>query len=235
MDAIVSTPEWNQNIFTNSIQLFPDNILQLANDTMEQQSHLQQQQRPNSKQKSLKDMFTDLEASLQRTRQEIDHLAAKDPSLNTLQTSSSSPLLKLDASSLEALNRATERLLRSIATFQEAYDQEISPSLEEYRRHHSSMPLKEQDTVPGLGQAARELNVTHEELLDMLNNIHKIKDSASTLMSSNSQNNVQLSKAKAYLIRGSEDSDIEEMLKRLLQLAATLDRTLYRIGKSSVK
>jgi len=83
--------------------------------------------------------------------------------------------------------------------------------------------------LPGLGEASRNLNTIQESLLDMTNGIRNIQESVSSLSSPTSSIRADLIQAKKGLLRGSDDSDVETMLDRLLTMSATLETALQRM------
>ncbi|KAF9961991.1 hypothetical protein BGZ70_008155 [Mortierella alpina] len=215
MDTLISTPHWQQSVFTDSIQLFPNSLLTQA-------KHSQAAQDPE--QRTLGQILSDLQGLFDSAQQELGHFSAKDPGMAT-----SSPSLRLDAAGLTALNKATKHLLRTIDAFQHVYDQDISSRLQHYQQQQQQQQTELQDTVPGLGPEARKLNETQRSLREMLDTIRDIRGAVASVTEPPSQTQKTLLDAKRGLVRGSDDSDVQTMLERLA-MAATLERTLQRIN-----
>lgn len=66
MDTLISTPDWSRTIFSDSIQLFSDDVLQEARATIGQ---LPAQEQTN--QQFLEDMFLNLQKALEKAQQEV--------------------------------------------------------------------------------------------------------------------------------------------------------------------
>ncbi|KAF9360718.1 hypothetical protein BGX34_007535 [Mortierella sp. NVP85] len=231
MDTLISTPDLNQTIFSDSIQLFSDDVLQEARATIGQ---LPAQEQTN--QQFLEDMFLELQRALEKTQQEISIVLSQNPSLNAKASPSSSspslssPSLKLSPDMLESLREATGRLVLLMSTFEHSYQQEISLHVANYHRSHNiGNGNGQRDTIPGLGEASRNLNTLQESLLDMTNGIRDIQESVSSLSSPSSSIRADLIQAKKDLLRGSDDSGVEAMLDRLLTMSATLETALQRM------
>ncbi|KAK3818821.1 MAG: hypothetical protein J3Q66DRAFT_338631 [Benniella sp.] len=232
MDTLISTPDLSRTIFSDSIQLFSDDVLQEARATIGQ---LPAQEQTN--QQFLEDMFSELQRALEKTQQEMSIILSQNPNLNaktSLSSSSSpslsSPSLKLSPDMLESLREAAGRLVLLMSTFEHSYQQEISLHVANYHRSHNiGNGNGQQDTIPGLGEASRNLNTIQESLLDMTNGIRDIQESVSSLSSPSSSIKADLIQAKKGLLRGSDDPDVETMLDRLLTMSATLETALQRM------
>ncbi|KAG9320567.1 hypothetical protein KVV02_002820 [Mortierella alpina] len=212
MDTLVSTPQWRQSLFADSIQLFPDNLLMQAKHS----------QAKDLEQTPLDQILSDLQGLVNNAQKKLGHFLTEDPGLTTTTTLSSS--LRLDASGLSALNKATKQLVETMDAFQHVFDQDISSHLQTYP--HRTEP---KDTIPGL--EARSLNKTQQSLREMLDNIRNIRGAMESLTDpQTSQTQRTLLDAKRGLVRGSDDSDVRAMLERLAAMAATLERTLRRIN-----
>ncbi|KAF9934450.1 hypothetical protein BGZ67_003832 [Mortierella alpina] len=132
MDTLVSTPQWRQSLCADSIQLFPDNLLMQA-------KHSQAQ---DPEQTPLDQILSDLEGLVNNAQKKLGHFLTEDPGLTTTTSSSS---LRLDASGLSALNKATKQLVETMDAFQHVFDQDISSHLQTnpYR-------TEPKDTIPGM-------------------------------------------------------------------------------------
>ncbi|KAF9282945.1 hypothetical protein BGZ68_005647 [Mortierella alpina] len=215
MDTLVSTPQWQQSIFTDSIQLFPDNLLLEA-------KHSQAQ---DPAQRPLDQILSELQGRLNNAQQKLGHFLPK-PKDQALATSSSS--LRLDKSGLAALNKATKQLMETMDAFQRVFDQDISSHLQNYQRRQQRTEI--QGTIPGLGLEARRLNETQRSLGEMLDNIRDIRGAVASLTEPPSRTQKALLDANRGLVHGSDDADVHTMLERLAAMAATLERTLRRIN-----
>jgi len=67
MDTLISTPDLSRTIFSDSIQLFSDDVLQEARATIGQLPAQEQ----TTNQQFLKDMFLELQKALEKTQQEM--------------------------------------------------------------------------------------------------------------------------------------------------------------------
>ncbi|KAF9930042.1 hypothetical protein BGZ65_005526 [Modicella reniformis] len=158
IDALISNPEWNRNIFTDSVQLFSDDILQEVRITTTSQLWEQQQQEDafGSQQPSLQTIFLELQNALERIQQELSVALSQYYNLSSSDSSSSLPStsLTLDSVMLDSLEGATRRLVQSLSSFEHLYQQEISPHVDKYLRLHSVSNLSERDTIPGIEETS---------------------------------------------------------------------------------
>ncbi|KAF9129894.1 hypothetical protein BGW39_003743 [Mortierella sp. 14UC] len=218
MDTVLSTPSFHQSLFTDSVQLFPDHILQEAR-------HLHSTH-PTSQQQDLNAIMTDLLSLVEKTRLQINETLSQNPSWKT-----ASPSLEMDASTLSSFDNASHQLVRAMHAFQESYQQSNSSQyILEYRKQQqrNSHLSSEQDTVPGLGEASRTLRSTQEALFNMMSNIRTVQETISLLTDPTSKTQKAIAHIQQDLIRGSGDSGVEAHLDRLYTMSTTLERALQR-------
>ncbi|KAK3834555.1 MAG: hypothetical protein J3R72DRAFT_452117 [Linnemannia gamsii] len=221
MDTVLSTPSFHQSLFTDSVQLFPDHILQEARHHHESASQ---------KQQDLNTFMTDLLSLVEQTRLEINEALLKNPAWKTV-----SPSLEMNTITLSSFDNASHQLVRTMQAFQKSYRQSnSSQNLLEYHQHqqqqqrYSSNFSSEQDTVPGLGEASRALRSTQEALLNMMSNIRTVQETISLLTDPASQTKKAIAQIQQELIRGSGDPGVEAYLDRLYTMSATFERALQR-------
>ncbi|KAG0210246.1 hypothetical protein BGX33_005027 [Mortierella sp. NVP41] len=232
MDTVVTTPSWHQSLFTDSIQLFPDHILQEARHFDLQHSKTshnrptgtgQQQQQPQQQQ-DLNIMMAELQSLVERTRLEISEAISKNPALKSASSS-----LEMDAAALSSFDTASHKLIRAMNVFQDTYRQtNTSQLVRDYQQQYDQHSSTEQDTVAGLGEAARNLRATQGALLDMMTNIHSVQENISLLTDPSSQTQSAIASVQQDLICGSDDPAVEVHLDRLYTMSATLERALQR-------
>ncbi|KAG0230010.1 hypothetical protein BGX31_006007 [Mortierella sp. GBA43] len=226
MDTFISSPDWNRTIFTDSVQLFSDDILLDAQATAAARQQPPAQE-SRTDQRFLEDLFLELQESLKSTQKELSAILAQSPTLNDPASLPSSSL-KLNPVILDSLESATTRLLQLMNTFEQSYHQEISPHVQGYHRSRNPGGTNERDTVPGLGEAARNMNRTQDTLLSIMDSIRDFQESVSSLSDPSSTTREEIIQARKDLLRGSDDSNVETMLERLLVMSATLEIALER-------
>ncbi|KAF9146787.1 hypothetical protein BG015_011493 [Linnemannia schmuckeri] len=221
MDTILSTPSFHQGLFTDSVQLFPNHILQdtrLQNHNTNSNSQQQTQ--------DLNTIMTGLQSLLETTRLEINKALSKNP---TWKSASSS--LEMDTSTLSAFDNASHQLMHAMHTFHNSYQQyNTSQHVLAYhqQQQRGSHPSSEQDTIPGLGEAVKVLRSTQEALLNMMLNIRAVQDNLALLTDPSSMTSKAIASVQQDLIRGSGDPGVEAHLDRLYTMSATLERALQR-------
>ncbi|KAF9340599.1 hypothetical protein BGZ91_001170 [Linnemannia elongata] len=222
MDTVLSTPSLHSSLFTDSVQLFPDHILQDA--------HLLSSQSNNSQQpQDLNTVMADLQALLETTRVEINKVLSMTPAWKT--TSSS---LVMNTSTLSAFDTASHQLIRAMKLFHDSYQQQSTSQhvlvyqQQQQQQQRGPHPSSELDTIPGLGEAAKTLRSTQEALFNMMANIRTVQDNMALLTDPSSKTNRALTSVQQDLIRGSGDPGVEAHLDRLYTMSATLERALQR-------
>ncbi|KAF9994613.1 hypothetical protein BGZ80_002843 [Entomortierella chlamydospora] len=227
MDSIVSSPAWNQSIFSDSIQLFPSDLFSEA-----RLSGGPEQRKNDYFRRTLSETSAELQESLKKIRLEIVDATARDPSLG-LKLSPSSSSLRLDPTRIQLFDRASLQLIQSMEAFEDAYNWQISSQIAEYysRRHSGDAAgVGEQDTIPGLGLAARDLNTAQETMLNIIKNVCDLHESVSCITDPSSETQKSIEQAKKDLLRScSEDSGVQATLDRLSTMSATLERARQRI------
>ncbi|KAF9200495.1 hypothetical protein BGZ49_009286 [Haplosporangium sp. Z 27] len=225
LDAIVSVPAWNQSIFTDSIQLFPSNILSEA------RLYSGPQRLENYYgEGTFSEISVEIQESLKKTRQDLVDAASQNPKLVSKLPRSST--LSLDPAGLQSFDRASLQLVRSMQDFEDTYNRQMSSHVEEYSSHHlgDSITTIKEDTIPGLGQAARDLNVAQEEMLKIIKNVCDLQDSVAQLAGPSSEIQMWIEQAKKELLRSCpEESSVQAMLDRLSAMSAILERARQRI------
>ncbi|KAF9355767.1 hypothetical protein BGX26_006167 [Mortierella sp. AD094] len=145
MDSIVSSPAWNQSIFSDSIQLFPSDLVSEA-----QLSRGPGQRKNDYSGRALSETSAELQESLKKTRLDIMNATTRDPSLAS-KLSSSSSSLRLNPKRIQLFDRASLQLIQSMEAFEDAYNRQISSHIAGYysRRHGDNVAdIDEQDTIP---------------------------------------------------------------------------------------
>ncbi|KAF9113402.1 hypothetical protein BGX27_001632 [Mortierella sp. AM989] len=232
MDAIVTAPTWNQSIFTDSIQLFPNSVL---SETLlhggPQKPEACQDKRP------LSEVSAELQKILKMTRQELMDASTRTPSNASKSLSLASSSLRLDPTKIEFFDRISIQLVQSMKTFEEAYDQQISSQVAGYYDHRfagDTAIVNRQETIPGLGQAARDLNIAQESMLRTIEEVCGLQESISYLINPSSDIQKWIGQAKEDLLRScSEDSGVQVTLDRLSTMSATLERAQQRIASGN--
>ncbi|KAF9910478.1 hypothetical protein BX616_010852 [Lobosporangium transversale] len=233
MDSIMTTPTWNHSIFTDSVQLFSTDLLREAEEPQQKRYH-----QTISGTKTLETIFSEIQEALYAAQQRLESKLGEVPyNANYI---SSSISLKLDQNMKASFDRATTELIRSMQKFEELYEQELSQSITAYHhRHHLcnesgdvtqlSSKQQQQETVPGLGEAASSLNMEQNLLLSMLNDTHELQKSLVSLISPSSETQQNIQQAKKDLLRGTDDPDVQSMLDRLKAMTHTLEKSRQRI------
>ncbi|KAF9434856.1 hypothetical protein BGZ76_007291 [Entomortierella beljakovae] len=202
MDSIIISPAWNQNIFTDSVQLFPGEVLGESNW-----------------QEKFTVGFVELSAKLQETlkntHQELIEAVGKNASLGSnLHLPSSS--LVIDNEKVRLFDKASLQLIQSMETFKKVYQSSDHGTKSRIRQDD----LDEQDSIPGLGQAIRELNIAQDGLLSTVRSVGYLQGSVSSL--ANSTLGVQ--QVKEQLLCSFEDSSVQATLERLTAMSTTLEK-----------
>ncbi|KAF9400309.1 hypothetical protein BGX21_004563 [Mortierella sp. AD011] len=163
MDSIVSSPAWNQGIFSDSIQLFPSDLLSEA-----RLSGGPEQRKNDHFRRTLSETSAELQGSLKKIRLEIVDATTRDPSLG-LKLSPSSSSLRLDPTKIQLFDRASLQLIQSMEAFEDAYNRQISSQIAEYysRRHGGDAAgVDEQDTIPDpSSETQRSIEQAKKDLL----------------------------------------------------------------------
>ncbi|KAK3829946.1 MAG: hypothetical protein JOS17DRAFT_775772 [Linnemannia elongata] len=222
MDTVLSTPSFHSSLFTDSVQLFPDQILQDAHLLSSQSNSRQQPQDLNT-------IMADLQALLEMTRVEINKALSKTPALKAASSS-----LEMNTSTLSAFDAASHQLIRAMNIFHNSYQQHNTSQhvlvyqQQKQQQQRGLHPSSEQDTIPGLGDAAKTLRSTQEALINMMANIRTVQDNMTLLTDPSSNTNRSITSVQQDLIRGSGDPGVEAYLDRLYTMSATLERALQR-------
>ncbi|KAF9145617.1 hypothetical protein BGX30_007952 [Mortierella sp. GBA39] len=222
MDTVLSTPSFHSSLFTDSVQLFPDHILQDARLLSNQSNNNQQPQDLNT-------IMADLQALLETTRVEINKALSKTPAWKAASSS-----LEMNASTLSAFDTASHQLIRAMNIFHDSYQQHNASQhvlvyqQQRQQQQRGSRPSSEQDTIPGLGEAAMTLRSTQKALLNMMANIRTVQDNMALLTDPSSKTNRAITSVQQDLVRGSGDPGVAAHLDRLYTMSATLERAMQR-------